>query len=92
MAEGQPAYSIRRGLGEKSLEEGPPSIVGPDDQGWLFPKKGAVFVNGHLSMVPEAPTEVPIFVQFADKKGEIVKAYWQDGAAFKSEDIGEVGI
>jgi hypothetical protein len=62
-----------------------PSLAGPDDKGLVFPKKGAVFMNGALLERPKARAEVPNLMQIADKSGLITLAYWQDGAAFRDD-------
>ena len=62
-----------------------PATVGPADMRVLPPKKGAILMNGYLLTLPNAKAEVPNLVQVFDKRGELVKAFWQDGGAFRPE-------
>ncbi len=68
-----------------------PALSGPENAGLSFPKKGAVFMNGRLLTEPKARAEVPNLIQVADKSGLILSQFWQDGAAFSDETLGEVG-
>ncbi|MCO4744095.1 MAG: hypothetical protein KC912_04855 [Proteobacteria bacterium] len=63
--------------------------VGSGGAGVAHPKKGGVFMNGHFLEKPEYMAEVPGFVQIADKKGNVIDAYWQDGAAFRPDVIAD---
>lgn len=55
-----------------------------DDAGLLVPPGGALFVNGRMVQLPEAPDEGPVLVQVFDHKQQLVDAWWQSGAAFPS--------
>jgi hypothetical protein len=68
-----------------------PTLAGPSDKGLVFPKKGAVFMNGRLLTEPKARAEIPNLIQVAEKSGDITTQYWQDGAAFKDDLLGEPG-
>lgn len=59
-----------------------PAAGGPADRYLAVEKKGGVFANGHAISLPRAVPEVPTLIQVTDKRGSIVRAYWQDGAAF----------
>lgn len=69
-----------------------PAIAGPSGVGLLYPKNGAVFMNGTLLEQPEARAEVPNLIQVTDKKGTLVLQYWQDGAAFREDVLGPPGM
>ena len=60
-----------------------PTLAGPKGKVVLPPKKGGVFLNGVLILKPTAYPEMPGLLQIGDKTGTIIKAYWQDGAAFR---------
>ena len=68
-----------------------PTLAGPSDKGLTFPKKGAVFMNGRLLTEPKARAEIPNLIQITEKSGEIALQYWQDGAAFRDDLLGEPG-
>ena len=62
-----------------------PSLAGPTERSLAVPPKGAVFLNGTLLSTPIALTETPQLVQVFDKNQVMLQAYWQDGAAFRSD-------
>ena len=66
-----------------------PDLSGVEGAGFVVPKKGAVFAHGKFLAAPMAPVEVPLFVQVTDKKGTVVEQYWQHGAAFEEELVGD---
>jgi len=68
-----------------------PTLAGPDDKGLVFPKKGAVFLNGRLLTETKARAEIPNLIQITEKSGEMTLQYWQDGAAFRDSILGEPG-
>jgi hypothetical protein len=68
-----------------------PILGGPSSASLAPPKKGGVFMNGHLLTRPEAPAEVPVFMQVADKKGVVIASFWQDGARFPDVVLGPPG-
>lgn len=76
---------------EASEEAELPPARGPENMGLVVPKKGAFFANGIFLDTPLAPAEVPLFVQITDKKGTIVKQYWQHGAGFPEKLLVEGG-
>lgn len=55
--------------------------------GIAVPKKGGAFINGALTMLPEAYAEVPSLVQVFDGNKQYVQSYWQEGAAFPPDMI-----
>mgnify|MGYP006928187496 CR=1 FL=1 len=67
-------------------EESP--IGGPDDQVIVFPKRGAIFMNGWVLTTTKVPSDLPHLVQLTDKDGEISIGYWQDGASFREDTLG----
>ena len=68
---------------------GVPELGGPVDKGLIPPYKGGIFHNGSLLTEPLVPIEVPGLIQIADKRGQIIETYWQDGAAFSPSILGE---
>lgn len=68
-----------------------PILAGPEDKGLVFPKRGAVFLNGEILEAPKARAEVPGLVQVTDRHGNIVRSFWQDGAAFPEDILGPPG-
>lgn len=77
-----------------TLEDlGEPDVVTLDDASVIVPKKGVVLRNGRPMTTPTAQVETPSFVQILDKKGtRVIDSYWQDGAAFRDELLGEAGV
>jgi len=65
-------------------------MAGPE-KSLLPPKSGGVFWNGAYVDKPSAPMEMPALVQLADKKGEWIEAWWQDGSAWPEHVLGEPG-
>ena len=59
-----------------------PEQTGPSGQYFVVPKKGAVFANGRFVSTPMSYAETPTLFQVTDKHGNLVNAWWQDGAAF----------
>ncbi|MFT6145836.1 MAG: hypothetical protein ACJAZO_003007 [Myxococcota bacterium] len=59
-----------------------PEQTGPPGRYFVVPKKGAVFVNGRFQSLPVSYAETPALFQVTDKRGNLVNAWWQDGAAF----------
>lgn len=59
-----------------------PDPISLEGRGLAAPDKGAVFANGDLLALPAARPSVPTFIQVTDKRGNLVQAFWQDGAAF----------
>jgi hypothetical protein len=68
-----------------------PPMGGDPDSGLLPPKKGAIFINGDYALAAQARAEVPNLVQIFDGKGNVVQAYWQDGARFRPDILGPMG-
>jgi len=68
-----------------------PILGGPAAASLAPPKKGGIFMNGHLLTRPEAPAEVPVFMQVADKKGVVIASFWQDGARFPDVVLAPAG-
>ncbi|MBW1878746.1 MAG: hypothetical protein JRJ84_10330 [Deltaproteobacteria bacterium] len=68
-----------------------PILGGPRSASLAPPTKGGIFMNGHLLTRPEAPAEVPMFMQVADKKGIVIASFWQDGARFPEVVLGPAG-
>lgn len=67
-----------------------PPLGGP--AGGLRVDKGDfVFLDGVPIVTPRARSEVPSLIQVTDKKGAIVRAFWQDGAAFPADIIDPAG-
>ncbi len=67
----------------EALEEEEDAFIGrPAGKALNPPKRGGIFMNGRLITVPEAPAEVPLLMQVADAKGQIVVGFWQEGARF----------
>lgn len=63
-------------------EAGPATVGGPDDRQLAPPKGGGVFVSGRFAARPEAPVDVPVFVQVFDKDRQRVAAWFQNGPQF----------
>ena len=76
-------HPMRAGAEDVELHYAGPQL------GYLAPKKGGVFLQGAFSATPTAPVETPVFVQVADRKGRVVQAWWQDGAAFPEDTLAE---
>ena len=68
-----------------------PPVGGSPDASLVYPKKGAIFLNGTLLTTPTARAEVPGLVQVSDKLGNITTAFWQDGARFRPDILGPPG-
>ena len=64
------------------ITEAEEPVMGRAEGGLVIPEKGAVFMNGTLTLVPEGLSEVPYLVQVFDKNGYPGDNFWQDGAAF----------
>ncbi len=64
-----------------------PNLTGPDATYFVVPKKGAVFANGQFQSVPLSYAETPTLFQVTDKRGNLVNAWWQDGAAFPASVV-----
>jgi len=76
-----PTHPFRELL--EQVEDTP--MGGPAALGLLPPKGGGIFLDGRLITEPRANAEVPHLVQVFDKKGALVKAYWQEGAVFSGD-------
>lgn len=74
------AHPLRRILADSP----PPAASGPTDRFLAPPKGGGIFVDGRLAERPEAPVDVPVFVQVFDQDRERVGAWFQNGPAFPS--------
>lgn len=66
--------------------------MGHADGAWLVEKGTTVFLNGTPVLTPDARAEVPQLVQLYDKKGVVIRSYWQDGAAFAADLVGVGGV
>ncbi|NCG18828.1 MAG: hypothetical protein GWP91_07430 [Rhodobacterales bacterium] len=73
------------------IAEAEEPVMGRASGGLIVPDKGAVFMNGTLSLVPEGLSEVPYLVQIFDKNGFPGDNFWQDGAAFNERLIDPEG-
>jgi hypothetical protein len=73
-------HPLRRMLADNPV----PAPSGPADRYLAPPKGGGVFVDGRLAERPEAPLDVPVFVQVFDEDRERVGAWFQNGPAFPS--------
>ncbi len=78
-------------LGVKMLLEEAEDVelVRLEDAGFAVEKKGSVFMDGVFLPVPQAHNEVPHLVQVFNGQGHLVRSFWQDGANFPSDLLGE---
>lgn len=81
-------HAIRRQLSE----EGPAAVGGPEKRGLAVPHGGAVVLSGRLARSAEAPTDVPLLLQVADRDGRVVRAAWQEGASFPDDLLKGRGV
>ena len=58
------------------------------DGAWAVERRSEVWVDGRLSVAPSVVSELPHLVQIVDNRGTVVRATWQDGAAFAEGLIG----
>lgn len=49
------------------------------------PRRGAIFLNGHIALDASAPEGVTYFAQAFDGEGRPVDAWWQEGGTFPDE-------
>ncbi len=63
-------------------------LGGPENAGFLVPKKGAALVDGRFAESPEASVGVPHLLQIADKSATPVHTSWVDGMAFPESQLG----
>lgn len=68
-----------------------PIVAGPD--GSLALERGvALFLDGAPITEPRAHAEIPHLAQLVDRDGTVLRAFWQDGAAFPSDLIGPLAV
>lgn len=78
------AHPLRRMV----AEAGPPPDVAPSDAVLAPPRGGAIVVAGRLAQRPEAPVDVPVFVQVFDRDRKLVSAWIQNGPQFPERWVG----
>jgi len=83
MAEDYPFRALFSGF-EIAAPAGPDASLIP-------PKNGGIFWNGRYVDTVEAPMEMPALIQVADKKGQWIQAWWQDGSAWPESVLGPPG-
>ncbi len=66
-----------------------PVIGGPVEASVVAPRGGAVHMDGERLTAPRAAAEVPHLVQLTDRRGEVLDAWWQDGARFRPDLLGD---
>ncbi len=76
----------------RMIDNAPTPPTGGDPEGTLAaPKHGVVLLDGLPLTRPLALAESPHLVQVLDRKGRVVDAFWQDGAAFPHRVLGPRG-
>lgn len=73
---------------QETIEAMDPPTRGGDSSEYLAaPDGGWVFLDGEFARTARIQAEVPHLAQITDKKGVVVKGWWQDGAHFQDDLI-----
>lgn len=76
------AYPEDHPLRRIVAEAGPPTVTAPDGMQLAPPRGGGIYLSGNPAARPEAPVDVPVFVQVFDKDHQRVSAWYQNGPLF----------
>lgn len=80
---GHPFHQARRDV----LERPTRAPLGPPGAHWDLPPGGSARIDGLPSAAPVATPELPHLVQILDRRGAVIRAWWQDGAAFPEDAV-----